>query len=109
MTTRCMLSAFPEEPHSYSIAYTYSDWHANIDPNCHGNCESDSDSQTNAHSETPCDIEAAANSGAKAGRSVSRFVCGLPSSGAEHSEVEDPATGFLDFARNDNAIRHQRI
>ena len=74
-----------------SIAYTYTnghrDWHANIDPNCHGNCESDSDSQTNAHSETPCDTEGAANSGAKAGRGVTGFCLRLAVilSGAQRS------------------------
>ena len=44
---------------------------SNIDPDCHGNCESDTVTQTNSHSEIPCDTEAAADSAAKAGRTVS--------------------------------------
>jgi len=44
---------------------------SNIDPDCHGNCESDTVPQTNSHSEIPCDTEAAADSAAKAGRTVS--------------------------------------
>ena len=40
-------------------------------PTATATAESDSNTQTNAHSEIPCDTEAAADSAAKAGRSVS--------------------------------------
>ena len=77
---------------SDSIAYTYSDWHANINPNCHGNCESDSDSQTNPQSETPCDSEAAATSGAKAGRSVTGLFAACRHPERRTAKLKDPVS-----------------
>ena len=76
--------------------------------NCHGNWESDSNTQTNAHSEIACDTEAAADSTAKAGRSVSNsskcsgsassqpaHLCGLPGMGRLKFQTDCDVEGHV--------------
>ena len=90
MTTKFMLSVFPEErlrprllrvqrttpTATHSDGHSYSYGHRDCDANesdgnchCHRFRQSDTNTQTNAHSETTYDTEAAPESAAKAERS----------------------------------------